>query len=215
MNVNCEKCSDTGWVYNEDKNHVMDCICKKNALRNKMIPWKFRQQWDPAGYKKNWIKIVNDFLKAHFTETMILVLWGLSGRGKTRLAYLTADVWVSNHKGRWLDFEFIKTTELERHIHLAKRGGYEVSENLEKLEDIKTARFLIIDDFWSSPETTNINFLKQFNDLFDILQARKIVITMNVDPENENIIDVDTAFSRIHEKAIIEKMGGFDRRLNK
>jgi DNA replication protein DnaC len=207
----CKHCNDTGWApYKKDgKEFVKDCVCKKQQLRNKIIPRKFQNQWDPAGYDKNWLQIIDFFLKAKTEAVSTLMLWGLTGRGKTRLAYKALDTWATNY-GSFKDVEFIKTTELHRNLYLALRGGFDVEINQAKIEDIKSAKFLVIDDFWCSPETKSTDFIKKFNDLFDQLKAEKIVVTINLNPKD--YIDVDTTLSRIKENAMILEMKGNDRR---
>jgi len=207
----CKHCQGTGWVLYQrnEKEFAKECTCTKNKLRNKIIPRKFRNQWDPSGYTQNWMQITDFFLKSDSSVVSTLVLWGLTGRGKTRLAYKILDTWATNY-GSFRDVEFIKTTELHRNLYLALRGGFSVEENQRVIDNLKTAKLLVIDDFWCSPETTDVNFIKKFNDLLDQVKAEKIIITINLNPKE--YIGIDTALSRIKENAMILEMKGCDRR---
>jgi len=205
------KCNGTGWIqYEKDgRPYARYCDCQRERIRNKMIPPKYRGTWDNTGYENDWEMIAEKFIDTDYSELTTLVLYGLTGRGKTRFGYYLMNLWAEK-TGTYRGVEFIKTTELERNIYLSKRGGYETTENQGKIEDIRTADFVIFDDFWCSKETTSTDFVKQFNDLFERLAARKIVITMNLNPYDK--IDIDTALSRIKEQALILEMKGRDRR---
>ena len=50
-----------------------------------MIPPKYRGIWDNTGYENDWEMIAEKFIDTDYSELTTLVLYGLTGRGKTGL----------------------------------------------------------------------------------------------------------------------------------
>jgi hypothetical protein len=179
----CEICNGTNMErYKKDeKEYFRPCSCQHEISKTKYIPKQYQVEWNPAGYKRDWIKIGNEFLKDKDART--LLIWGKTRIGKTFFAYWAMSEFAKVNRYRFGLTNCIRATKLQQIFHLITYGGIEKTDYCMQYEKLVDSSFLIIDDFWNTPKVKTENFIGEFEEFWDSLRADKIIITINDNPD--------------------------------
>lgn len=180
-NKTCNICRGTGFIAKKGKKDVhVKCKCLLKA------------GW--PGYLKNIEKFdknlipkifnLDEFIGVFFqNKYRIFYIYGPPGAGKTWLSLYMYEQY--SYSNRASDGVFLKMTDICDAIHLAIKGGYENKDkSINDLDCWKQKKLIIIDDFLTNPlDVKNDDRLGGFLNYFDKLNANKIIITSNLNPQ--------------------------------
>jgi DNA replication protein DnaC len=183
--VKCTLCYDTGWtvqvVGDKKKEYAKRCKCISIQNEKKFTPEFYQVQWDANKYDLDYLKMGIGFLNNPYER--ILLLWGKSDIGKTLLSWKLKNEYAKTHGYRWT--YHIKNKQLQNILHLMGLGTFDdrMESVIESHKSCIYSKLLVIDDFWTDPESKTEKFIAAFETFFDSLLSKKIIITINDNPE--------------------------------